>query len=238
MRRALAFLTFAGGPAAPTPGAVRWFPVVGALVGGAVGCVWWGADHLWAPALAAALTVVADLVLTGGLHADGVADSADGLLAPMERQRRLEVMADPRTGAFGALALAATLLVRWAAFASIEPSVWLVAGLWCLSRTVMAVALRALPYARAGGLAEPFRAQGRGPVVVGATGAVLTAVLLAAAGPALGATALAAALVALAAGTAVLWLAHRRLGGYTGDVLGAAGVMAETAGLVAAAARW
>ncbi|MGH9226317.1 MAG: adenosylcobinamide-GDP ribazoletransferase, partial [Acidimicrobiales bacterium] len=95
VRRAVAFLTPVGGAAAPSPAAVSWFPVVGALIGGAVGAVWWGADAVWAPLVAAALAVAADLVLTGGLHADGLIDSADGLLPPLDRERRLDVMADP-----------------------------------------------------------------------------------------------------------------------------------------------
>ena len=234
LRRAVAFLTPVGGAAAPSPAAVSWFPVVGALIGLTVGLVWWGGGELWPPVVAAALTVAADLALTGALHADGLVDSADGLLPPLDRERRLEVMADPRAGAFGVIAVVAMLLLRWAALVGRQPSVWLLAALWCLSRTVMAVALRTLPYARAGGLAQSFR--GGSAAAVGATGVALTVVLLAAAGEL--AAGMAAAVAAVAAAGAVLLLALRRLGGYTGDVLGAAGLVAETAGLVVAAARW
>lgn len=236
MRRAVAFLTPVGGAAPPSPGAVPWFPAVGALIGAAVGAVWWGAGRLWPPAVAAALAVAVDLALTGLLHADGLADTADGLVPPLERERRLEVMADPRTGAFGVAALAAALLLRWAAFASREPSVLLVAGLWCASRTVMAVALLALPYARRGGLAAAFRGGPSRPIPLAAAGLVGAAALAAAgAGLVPGLTAVAAV---AAGGALVLWLAMRRVGGYTGDVLGGAGMVGETAGLVAAAARW
>ena len=99
VRRALAFLTPLGRAAVPDSRTMSWFPVVGALVGAVVGCVWWGADRLWPPAVAAALTVAADLALTGMLHVDGLADSADGLLPHLPRKRRLEVMADPAIGA-------------------------------------------------------------------------------------------------------------------------------------------
>lgn len=237
MRRAVAFLTPVGGAAAPSPGAVPWFPVVGALVGTAVGGVWWAADRLWPPAVAAALAVAADLALTGLLHADGLVDTADGLLPPLERERRLEVMADPRSGAFGVVAAVTVVLLRWTAFAAREPSVLLVAGLWCASRTVMASALLALPYARPGGLAASFRGGGGiGPVPLAAAG-LAGAAVLAAAGAGL-VPGLAAVAAVAAGGVLVLALALRRLGGYTGDVLGATGMVGETAGLVVAAARW
>jgi adenosylcobinamide-GDP ribazoletransferase len=235
MRRAVAFLTPVGGASSPSPGAVVWFPAVGALVGLAVGGVWWGASELWPPALAAALAVTADLAFTGLLHVDGLADSADGLLPPMERGRRLDVMADPRSGAFGVAVVVAVLLLRWAALAAMEPSAVLVAGLWCASRTVMAVALRALPYARAGGLAQSFT--GGPPAAPLALGGFAVAGILA--GVATGAVPGVVAVAGVVAGGAlVLALARRRIGGFTGDVLGAAGLVGETVGLVLAAARW
>ena len=157
MRRAMAFLTPLGGARSarrtPTAGSLAWFPVVGALVGLAVGGVWWLAAQVWPPGVAAALAVAADLALTGLLHFDGLIDTADGLLPPMGRERRLEVMADPAAGAFGVATAVVVVLLRWAALAGRSPAVCLVAGIWCASRTTMAVALRSLPYARAEGLA-------------------------------------------------------------------------------------
>ncbi len=234
LRAAWTFLTVVGKGSGPTPGAMGWFPVVGALVGGTVGLVWWGASELWPPFVAATLAVTADLVLTGGLHHDGLADSADGLLPHLPRARRLVVMREPDVGAFGLLALVVVVLLRVGALASIEVRPLVLAGLWCASRTAMAVLARAVPYARAeGGLASAFL--GGSPVAVGATGTLLTAVLLVPEGT----IAVLVAAVALVAGAgAVAVLAHRRLGGVTGDVLGAAGVVGETLALVALAARW
>lgn len=232
MRRAVAFLTPLGGAATPDGRTLTWFPVVGALLGAGVGGVWWGAGGLWSPALAAVLAVVADLALTGMLHFDGVIDASDGLLPHLDRDRRLAVMADPDVGAFGATVAAATLVMRVAALASMTPSVVLVAALWCASRTVMAVAAVTLPYARPGGLASDFLGGPRAPLL-----AIGTALALAL-GAAVGSRGLAAVLAVAVGGGAVLALARRRLGGFTGDVLGAAGVVGETAGLVVAAARW
>jgi adenosylcobinamide-GDP ribazoletransferase len=242
MRAAVAFLTPFGGARPPGPTTLDWFPVVGALIGLALGGVWWLATQAWGGQVAAALVVVADLGLTGMLHFDGLMDSADGLLPPLDPGRRLEVMSDPRVGAFGVAAGAAVLLVRWASLAALRPGILLVAGLWCLSRTTMAVVARTQPYVRGEkGLARPF---GVGSARAGwprrrllplGGGVVLAAALLGL--WRIGPGAATASAAVLAAGGVVL-LARRRIGGYTGDVLGACGVLAESAGLVVAAARW
>ena len=237
MRRALAFLTPLGGPAVPSPAALAWFPAVGAVLGLALGAVWWAAAEIWPAPVAAAVVVLADLVLTGMLHLDGLVDTADGLLPPLDRDRRLEVMADPRAGAFGVGAAGAVLLLRWAALAALAPGVLLLGGLWCASRSVMALATATVPYARPSGLAAAFVGdQARGRTRAAVAPGLVGAVLLAGWGRGWGG---AVAVVAVAAGAgAVVALARRRLGGFTGDVVGAAGIVGETAGLLAAAARW
>jgi adenosylcobinamide-GDP ribazoletransferase len=231
MRRALAFLTPLGGATAPAPAALAWFPLVGAGLGLALGGVWWLADRLWAAPVAAAVVVAADLALTGMLHFDGLVDSADGLLPPLERERRLEVMSDPAAGAFGVGVAVVVLLLRWASLAALEPAPWLLAALWCASRFVMADVARTVPYARPSGLASAFLAPG--------PRALAPAILLGAAlvGLGQGDAVAGVAVLGIAAG-GVVRLARRRLGGFTGDVLGAAGMVGETAGLLAAAARW
>ena len=101
MRRALAFLTPLFGASEPRPKTLTWFPFAGAALGLVLGALWWGAERVWPAAVAAAIVVAADLALTGLLHVDGLADSADGLLPHLDRARRLEVMATPDVGAFG-----------------------------------------------------------------------------------------------------------------------------------------
>jgi adenosylcobinamide-GDP ribazoletransferase len=232
MRRAVAFLTAFGGAAPPSPSTFGWFPFVGAGLGLVLGGIWWLADRLWAAPVAAAVVVAADLALTGMLHFDGLVDSADGLLPPLERSRRLDVMADPAAGAFGVGVAVVVLLLRWASLAALAPSPALLGALWCGSRLAMAQFARTVPYARPSGLASAFLGPGarRLPVAGMLLGAVLTA---------LGAGDAVAGMAALGIATAaVMALAVRRLGGFTGDVLGAAGMVGETAGLLAAAARW
>ena len=233
-RRAVAFLTPFGGAAEPAADAVMWFPMVGVVLGLGLGGLWWLAAEAWSPLLAAALVVVADLGVTGLLHADGLVDTADGVLPHLERGRRLEVMAAPDAGAFGVWVAMAVFALRWGALATMRPEPFLLAGLWCASRTAMAYTLGRVPYARPeGGLATAFGSAGREPVL--ALG--VPAALLLAAGwrPFVGPLAV---LWGLAAAAGVVLLARRRLGGFTGDVLGAAGVVGETVGLVVAAARW
>lgn len=239
---ALAFLTIFGRGRPPHRRQQPWFPVVGAGIGALVGLTWWGAVQWWSPGVAAAITLVADLVVTGLLHVDGLADAADGLLPHLDRQRRLDVMATPDIGAFALTAVVTALLLKWSALASLHlggaRTVAVVAGLWATSRGLMVVAMNILPYARTGGgLASAFlgsasvrRAGGLGALTLGIGGGLMM----------LGRGALGGAVAtgaALLAGTGVLGLGRRRLGGYTGDVLGAAGVVAEVVGLLALAAQ-
>jgi adenosylcobinamide-GDP ribazoletransferase len=234
VKRAVAFLTPFGGAAVPDARTLSWFPVVGALLGLAVGGAWWGAQEVWPPAVAAAVVLAVDLAVTGLLHLDGLVDSADGLLPQVPRERRLAIMAEPTVGAYGVVVAGVVLLLRFSAFASLDANVLLVAGIWCGSRTAMAVAARALPYARPeGGLATAFTGGDWRPV--GLAGLILAVSLGAVAG---GRQSELAVALGLAASAAVCAFARRRLGGFTGDVLGAAGVVGETVALLVAAARW
>jgi adenosylcobinamide-GDP ribazoletransferase len=233
MRAAFALLTIFGGARRPEPAAARWFPVVGVVVGAAVGGVWWGAAEVWPLAVAAVLAVVADVVVTGALHLDGVADSADGLLPHLARDRRLDVMASPDIGAFGVTGVALALLLRVAAFASMSPEPLIVAAIWCASRTTMAVVMSTVDYVRPGGLAEGYRGVPPGSVAVLGAGVSMTLAAVAEGAP--GAVAVVGCAVTAAI---VVAFARSRVGGYTGDVLGAAGVVGETAGLLVACARW
>lgn len=234
MLAALSFLTVLGRARPPQARALDWFPVVGAAIGLALGGVWWLAGRAWAPGVAAAVVVTADLAITGLLHFDGLVDSADGLLPPVDRERRLRIMASPETGAFGTGVAGAVLLLRWAALTALRPGVVLLGGLWCLSRSLMATVARTRRYARPeGGIVSGFHGAGRPYLPL--AGLAGSSAMCAAWRVVPGFSAAAGGLVA---GVLVAVLAERRLGGYTGDVLGATAVVAETAGLVVAAARW
>jgi adenosylcobinamide-GDP ribazoletransferase len=237
-RAALGFLTPLGGASAPVPAAFGWFPAVGAAIGALLGVLWWGSRRAWPPGVCAAIVVAGDLALTGLLHFDGVVDTADGVLAHLDRARRLAVMREPTVGAFGVGAAGAVLLARFAALAVLAPSILLLTGIWCGSRTLMAVVPSVVPYARPeGGLATSFLAGGRrGPAVAAAVTGVAGAATATLWWRPLGGSV--ALLSGLVAALLVVGLSWRRLGGFTGDVLGAAGVTFETVALVVAAARW
>jgi adenosylcobinamide-GDP ribazoletransferase len=214
---------------------MAYFPAVGAAVGCAVGWSWRLAGRRWAPLPAAALAVTTDALLTGALHLDGLADAADGLLAHVPAHSRLAIMAEPGVGTFGAVALVLNLVARTSAVASQAPSPALLAAIYATSRAVMVVGSRALPYARESGLARDFLSRSPGadvPLVAGMAGA---GAALALASAVRGRQGAAAVLTGWATAALVLGLARRRLGGFTGDVLGAAGTLCETAALVVAA---
>ncbi len=205
-----------------------------------MGGAWWAAGRLWAPALAAVVAVAVDAVLTGGLHLDGLADSADGLIPPVPRTRRFEIMADPRVGVFGAVALVLVLGLRITALASTPAKVLVVAALWCGSRTIMAVVALTVPSAHAEvACPPPSRVAGPDAAAPRRTASPRTAWPSPRALAALGAGSRGLAVVAaeVVAALAVVWFAGRRLGGYTGDVLGACGVIGETVGLLVLVAR-
>jgi adenosylcobinamide-GDP ribazoletransferase len=239
VRQAVGFLTPLGGAASPSPAAFAWFPLVGAALGLVLGGIWWGTEHRLGALAAAALVVAADLALTGALHFDGLLDSADGLLPHLRPERRLAVMADPHVGAFAVATGAGVLLLRTAALAALGAArPLLLAALWSLARTAMAVTALTGRYARSHGLASSFLARpaeagsGRPWVPPVAVGTVLALGLAVVDDP----RSVAAVLAAGLAAAAVAALARRRIGGFTGDTLGAAGVVAETAGLLVAAA--
>lgn len=231
MLSALAFLTVFGGARTPDRRTFASFPLVGALIGGALAGVWVVATELWSPGVAAVLVVAGDLAITGLLHADGLADSADGLLPHLDRPRRLAVMAAPDVGAFALAVVPTVLLARWAALATDLVDPLSLIGVWAASRTVLAVVPTLLPYARDGGLASAMLPGARAWTALWLV--PVAALLVVVQGPT-GAAAL-GALLATTAG--VVLLARQRLGGFTGDVLGAIALLSETVALLALAAR-
>ena len=212
------------------------FPLVGAGVGAVAAFAFMLAQLLglgdWPAAL---LAVLAGLGLTGALHEDGLADTADGLIGGDDREARLAIMRDSRHGTFGVLAVVLSVLLRAAALAGIGEAIH--AGLALIaahaaSRAALPIAMRALAPARADGLGAAAGTPSAALAVAAfAIGALIS---VAALGPGRGAVALG---FAGAAVFAACVLAHRRIGGYTGDVLGAFQQIGEIVVLLTAAAR-
>jgi adenosylcobinamide-GDP ribazoletransferase len=213
-------------------GAATLFPLVGAALGGLVGGAAVGLAQLVPALLAAALAIALELALTGALHVDGLADSADGL-AGRDPERALAIMRDHALGAYGGSALALDLLVKAAALAALAEStaVLPVVAAFAVSRAAPLPLAAALPYGRAGAGTGRLLAE-RLPWGRALAGLALAVVVALAAA---GAWAL-ASLACLALVTAVVGLlALRRLGGVTGDVMGAAIELTATLALVVAA---
>jgi len=220
----------ASGEPVPIARALWAFPLVGALVGAVGAAVFALCSRV--PALAATLAVAATVLVTGALHEDGLADTADGLGGGHSRERALEIMRDSRIGAYGALTLMLTLAVRIISVATIadpaEAAAALVAAASLGRACILPLVLLLLP-ARVDGMAATLRERHSADIAIGL---VIAAAIV---GVALRRPALPACAAALAA-TGLLGLAaHRRLGGYTGDVLGACAAFAEAAALAAIA---
>jgi adenosylcobinamide-GDP ribazoletransferase len=241
LRTAVAFLTRL--PMPHPQGAVpanfiraqRLFPLVGAGIGGAVGLVYLGMRATGVPDLAAAALVLgASALLTGALHEDGLADVGDGFGGGRDRESKLEIMRDSRLGTYGALILMVSFVARLSALAALSNGVVaqsLIAA-HALARGVLPAMSMSLPYARKDGRAATA---GRPDSATAATAAALALLIALLSLPWV--EALVAALVAVAIAIGMGWLAQRQIGGQTGDVLGGAEQVGETAILVLLAAR-
>lgn len=230
---------------------LRHFPLVGALVGAWGAAVLWAAAAWWPPAVAAVLSVIATLWLTGAFHEDGLADTCDALGGQVGRERALQIMKDSRIGTYGAAALVLALGLKVALLCALlsgpaEPGAALAwagsALVWshAASRAAPVWLVWTLPYA---GDAEHAKAKPLAMQVAGSGLAVslgwvaLFSLAALALQPRLGpgvqlAVLWAAAASLLAAWCCARWL-RRRLGGFTGDTLGATQQIVELAALLA-----
>ena len=223
----------------------RHFPAVGACVGALAALVLWIASAVFPPAVAVGLSIAATLLLTGGFHEDGLADTCDALGGAVGRERALQIMKDSRIGSYGALALLLVLGLKAAALTALPLPLAIPALLLAhtASRAAAVLLIRWLPYAgdldhaKAKPLARRVSAAGTA-IALGWTGVVCAALIgrVPAHAPLV-----ATGLVLLGAGTAwsLRWL-RKRLGGYTGDALGATQQVTELLVLLGwlGAARW
>lgn len=203
------------------------FPLAGLIVGGIaagllVGLTWLGLSD----SLSTALALTAMIMITGAMHEDGLADCADGFWGAWDRERRLEIMHDSRIGAYGVLAIVLALLLRWQGLTEIASWPLMLPALAMLSRAAMVALWAALPPARQDGLARSIGQP------TGATAAIALGVALVGAwlliGPYAG-----LAMGAMIAGTlGVGAVALHKIGGQTGDVLGATQQLSEIAMLL------
>jgi len=194
--------------------AAVWYPLVGLVIGALTWLVW-KATMLFLPSLmAGVITLIVWVVLTGGLHLDGLADCCDGLFASVTQERRLEIMKDPHIGAFGVIGLILVLFLKAAALASLSSAssfgILLAASLarWCILPAGL------FPLARPSGMGADFASGFRGSFILwGAIIPLMIALLL-------GIRGVFSALAGVGAAALILWFAKSRIGGVTGDVFG------------------
>ena len=208
---------------APVSRAVWAYPLVGFVIGAIAMAVGLVALTLGVPSVAAGfLALTVQVILTGAMHEDGLADTADGLWGGWTRERRLDIMRDSHIGAYGVLALVMSCGLRAVLLASLLVNApWAIIIIAGLSRTSMACTMAALPNARSDGLSH---ATGR-PQAHYAALAVGMALVV---GALIGAHAALLAFLACTCATVTIgWIAYRKIGGQTGDILGATQVTSE-----------
>jgi adenosylcobinamide-GDP ribazoletransferase len=241
LRAAISFLTrLPVGNRMPSPEVLRAAPALFPIIGGAIGA-FLGAFYFVlischiANFVAAALTVGASAMVTGALHEDGLADTADGFGGGRDVSAKLEIMRDSRIGTYGAVALLVWFFAKVGAIATlpIETVIPILAAAYAMGRGALPVLSFLLPYARADGLAATAGRPTLRTVFVAIATSVVIAVL------ALGVTGALITSAVVAAGAAVIsLLAMHQIGGQTGDVLGATEQIAETAAIVVLASYY
>ena len=210
--------------------ASRYFPLVGSVVAAVTSLVYLAATHLWPAPVAVLLSTAAGIYLTGAFHEDGFADMCDGFGGGISRDRVMEIMKDSRIGTYGALGAVLLLALKCALLSLMEPAAAIAALLLAhpLSRLAAASLIWKLDYARDEGKAKPLAQE--------MTSAEFGIAALCAAIPALHLGALGylswmtIAACVLSAAAAAVWLGAKfvhRIGGYTGDCLGAVQQVSE-----------
>lgn len=200
----------------------RYYPLVGGLLGAMIAAVFWGLSQVLPTNLALVLTMTIGLLLTGAFHEDGLADTFDGIGGGHDRDTALTIMKDSRLGTYGTAALVMALALKFASLIAL-PDLWIIVALisgQCLSRLSSVLVIATSRYARTEGKAKPVAESlsGASLVVV-----VLTGIgAVAAAACFLPLSAIGVGLVGATAGhIGMRLLFERKLGGYTGDTLGA-----------------
>ena len=215
------------------PSAVPWFPIVGMLVGLVVGGAYAGGAQLWPRPLAATIAVTIGIVVTGAFHDDGLADMVDAFGGGYTRDDVLRILKDSRHGTFGVSALVVVMAVRVTSISSLGPrdALFAIVAAHALGRAGAVALMGLAPLGAANGLGASYASElRRSQVIRGAVaGLAISIAALAVWGL------VAAAFVAIAAAL-VAWLARRKVGGVTGDVLGALAIIGELLTLLVASA--
>ena len=212
---------------------VKFFPAVGAVLGMLSALVVAAINLFSMPIFTGAVGFASLIVLTGGIHCDGLMDSADGLFSGREREKILEIMKDSRSGAFGVVsfvlisALEVSTLAELANFSTIQ----LCAAIFSapiIARMMMVVTIGAFPYAKSVGMGKSFaKFTTRRTIIISAAETLILLLPLNFFGEKLFLCALAAILTAFLTSWRFSSFAKSKIGGVTGDIYGAVTILSE-----------
>lgn len=212
---------------------VKYFPAVGAVLGLICAVVVGVVNYLCLPMFTGAIGFASLIILTGGIHCDGLMDSADGLFSGREREKILDIMKDSRAGSFGVVAMILVAVLEVSTLAELArlSTWWLCTAIYSapiIARLMMVMTIGAFPYARPSGMGKAFADFTTRRTIIFAAGESLLLLLpLLIISEIFFLSALTASLIALIVAWKFATFATEKIGGVTGDIYGAVTMLAE-----------
>lgn len=207
---------------------VKYFTLIGAIIGLILAAINYTLSQFLPAHVLAAVIILAEIVITGGLHCDGFMDTADGVFSGRSRERMLEIMKDSRVGANGVVAFGLLLLLKYSLIVDMT-STMLTTALLVMpvaGRLAMVISITSFPYARPDGMGKAFaQYAGRSTLLIAAIVALVIVIPL-------GLTAVVSAGAAVVAGVLAARYFTNVLGGLTGDTYGAVTYLTELMALL------
>ena len=214
--------------------AAPWFPIVGVVVGAIVGGVAWGVSNLTTPLVGAAVAVLVGVLITGAFHEDGLADIADAFVGGWSTEDRLRILKDPLHGSYGVAAMCGSIVLRVCALSAISPRDMFTAAIaaHCFARAGALALMLTTSLARREGLGSDYvKSLRRSPAIISLLVSLFLVIFL------IGVLSIAVVVATIAGAMTIRWWSIKKIGGITGDVLGAAEQISEALILIALSAH-
>jgi len=214
--------------------AAPWFPIVGVVVGAIVGGVAWGVSHITSPLVGSAVAVLVGVLITGAFHEDGLADVADAFVGGWSTEDRLRILKDPLHGSYGVAALCGSILLRVCALSAISPPQMFTAAIaaHCFARAGALALMLTTSLARHEGLGSDYvKSLRRSPAIISLAVSLFFVIFL------LGVWSVAVVGATIVGAATIRWWSKKKIGGITGDVLGATEQVSEALILVVLSAK-
>jgi adenosylcobinamide-GDP ribazoletransferase len=214
--------------------AALWFPIVGVVVGAIVGGVAWGVSNLTTPLVGAAVAVLVGVLITGAFHEDGLADTADAFVGGWSTEDRLRILKDPLHGSYGVAAMCGSIVLRVCALSAISPRDMFTAAIaaHCFARAGALALMLTTSLARHEGLGSDYvKSIRRSTAIISILVSLFFVIFL------IGVWSIAVVGATIVGATTIRWWSIKKIGGITGDVLGAAEQLSEALILVVLSAQ-